>query len=93
MTPILLSGSLDHYTVEDLKQQLLPLLEAEGKAALDVTLVEHLDASALQVLVALQQDLAKKNRGIELAGASEKLRNWMRIGGAEHMFHFLDDGR
>ena len=98
-TPIVLSGSLDQYTAEELKEQLLRWLASSANEQpsllLDMTAVEHIDASALQVLLACRADLARRGTApseqlILIKGAEPPIRQWIRIAGASDLFAFQD---
>jgi anti-anti-sigma factor len=89
--PVILSGSLDQYNAESLKQQLLVAMAGAAGAAsllLDMTAVEHLDASGLQVLVACRAGL--KQEKLNIRGANPAIQHWMRVAGADALFSFLD---
>jgi len=59
----------------------------EGK---DVTLnlekIEHLDASAMQILLALDAEQKKNDRHLQLVNVSSNLRNWFEYSGADAYF-------
>ncbi len=67
---------------------------AAASAGSDVTLnldrIDHLDASALQILLALDADLGKRGRKLELAKASPHLLKWFEFAGADG--HFFQNG-
>ena len=75
---------------EELRQAALAAL-AEGR---DVTLnldgVNHLDASALQVLLAFDAESGKSGRCLHLANASPELGKWFEYSGTAE--HFFPDG-
>jgi len=60
---------------------------SQGK---DVTLnldkIDHLDASALQILLALDAEQKKKGLHLQLAKASSNLRDWFDYSGAAALF-------
>lgn len=48
--------------------------------------VDHLDASALQILLALDAEQQRQGRHLKLANASPHLRQWFEYAGAtEHL--------
>ena len=57
---------------------------------MDVTLdcagIDHLDASALQILLALDSELRNRGRKLQLAKPSEQLRKWLGFAGADERF-------
>jgi len=86
-TPVVLSGALDQYTSESLKAQLLAAITS-SELLLDMTAVEHIDASALQVLLAFRSAL-KQDR-LRIIGAETGIQQWMRIAGVDSLFEFSD---
>ena len=61
------------------------------EAGSDVTLhlggIDHLDASALQIVLALDAEQEEQGRHLHLANASAHLREWFEYAGvAEHFF-------
>lgn len=92
MSPVVLSGALDQYSAELLKQQLLDALAAAKDSSpellVDMTAVEHLDASGLQVLLACKAQL--KQEKLRLRGADASVRQYLRVAGADTFFEFSD---
>lgn len=71
---------------EDLRTEALSALQAGGDVTVNLGNLEHLDASALQVLLALAAGQAKRGRRLELANASAHLRQWFEFAGAAERF-------
>ena len=89
---ILLAGALDQYRAESLKEQLLAAIEPsdnEHQTVLDMTTVDHLDASCLQVLLAYKP--ARTQNKLEIKGLPQSIRQWIRIAGADELFEFASD--
>ena len=80
----------DWMPVEDMREAALKVLEQGNDLVLNLQNVDHLDASALQVLLAV--DLEQKNRGrqLDLVNVSPNLRQWFEYSGAAG--HFFQDG-
>jgi len=76
----------DWMPVEELREAALKVL-GEGK---DVTLnlksLDHLDASALQILLALEIEQKKQGRQLHLTNVSAHLRQWFDYSGAVDQF-------
>ncbi len=86
-TPVVLSGDLDQYMAESLKEQLLASLSTpEAEPLLDMTAVEHIDACALQVLLTFKAGL--KQDKLRINGADASIQQWIRIAGAGEFFEF-----
>ena len=67
---------------EDLHEAALAALAAGGDIALNLHGVDHLDAGALQVLLALDAEQRKRQRNLQLTNASSHLRQWFQFAGA-----------
>jgi anti-anti-sigma factor len=90
-TPVILSGSLDQYSAESLKQQLLGAMAAPmPEICLEMSEVDHIDAAALQVLLACKAGL--KQEKLRIKGADPSVQQWLRIAGADSAFDFSDVG-
>ena len=76
----------DWMPVADMMKTALDVLEQDKDVTLNVNNIDHLDASALQVLLAL--DAAGKNRGrhLDLINASQNLRQWFEYSGTADQF-------
>lgn len=76
----------DWMPAEELQEAALKVL-SEGK---DVTLslknVDHLDASSLQILLALEMEQKKRGRQMDLINVSSHLRQWFDYSGAVEYF-------
>jgi anti-anti-sigma factor len=55
--------------------------ETEGNLIVDLEGVDHLDASALQILLALAAERKKRGKGLRLAKASVALSRWFEYAG------------
>jgi anti-anti-sigma factor len=93
LEPIVLSGPLDQYAAEPLKEQSLALLEADGDAVFDFSKVDRMHAASLQVLVALQKDLGHTGRNVVLLSVENNVRELFRISGTDDFFQFPDGAR
>jgi len=79
---------------EELREAARQVL-AEGKdIALNFHDVNHLDASLLQILLALQAEQTKQQRRVDLLNVSPSLRQWFDYSGAtDNFFPDPTDGR
>ena len=59
----------------------LSAVQAEGDLTVNLQGVDHLDASALQILLALAAERKKRGRGLCLANASTPLSHWFEYAG------------
>lgn len=72
---------------EEFREAAQVALEAGGDVALNLDRVDHLDGSALQVLLALETELKNHGRSLQLENASPQLRQWFDLAGtADHSF-------
>jgi len=72
---------------EELKEAALKVLSEDKDATFNLNNVNHLDASALQVLLALGVEGTKQERHLHLVNVSPELRQWFDFAGAAD--HFL----
>lgn len=82
-----LERSGDWMPAEELRETALAALEASHDMTLNLDRIDHLDASAMQILLAL--DVEQKSRGqqLRLVNASPQLQQWFELSGAAE--HFL----
>ena len=72
--------------VEDLREAALSAVNAGSDVTLNLDRVNHLDASALQILLALDAEQKKRGRNLQLTNASSHLQQWFEYAGAAHFF-------
>ena len=78
----------DWMPAEELRDAALAALEGHRDVTVNLGNVDHLDASALQILLALDTEQKRRGRQLELANASTHLRQWFEYAGAaEQFFH------
>jgi anti-anti-sigma factor len=80
----------DWMPAEELRAVALGALEAGNDITLNLDRVDHLDASALQILLALSAEQKKRGRDFQLVNASPNLLQWFGFAGAAD--NFFDDG-
>lgn len=80
----------DWMPVEELHASAVAAASTGNDVTLNLDRIDHLDASALQILLALHADLNRRGRSLELAKASPHLRKWFEFAGADD--HFFHDG-
>jgi ABC-type transporter Mla MlaB component len=71
---------------EDLRKAALDALVAGMDLTLDLDGIDHLDASALQILLALDAEQKKRERNLQLTNASPGLRKWFEFAGVVDRF-------
>lgn len=77
----------DWMPAEDFRVAALGALEAGGDVAVNLDRVDHLDGSALQILLALETELKKRGQNLKLENTSPHLRQWFEFAGtADHSF-------
>jgi anti-anti-sigma factor len=59
----------------------LSAAETEGDLTVSLQAVDHLDASALQILLALAAERKKRGKGLRLADTSPALSRWFEYAG------------
>lgn len=76
----------DWMPVEDLRTAAQEAVTEGANVALNLDKVDHLDASALQVLLALDIEQKKQGRNLQLTNASPQLRQWFEFAGVADLF-------
>jgi MFS superfamily sulfate permease-like transporter len=66
---------------EEFRSVALAAAGAEGNLIVNLQGVDHLDASALQILLALAAERKKRGQGLKLAHASLALSRWFEYAG------------
>jgi anti-anti-sigma regulatory factor len=89
-TVIDVDRSGDWMPADELRAASLAALEAGSDVTLHLGQVDHLDASALQILLALGVEQKRRGRQLEVASASPHLRQWFEYAGAAA--EFFPDG-
>ena len=83
---LVLSGVIDINCVRDLHRRLSDAAISAAGVALDCRAVERLDGSALQVILALKEEVLRQGRTLEIAGASGSLYRYFATAGvASHL--------
>ncbi len=75
---------------EDLRAAALAALSASGDVALNLQGIDHLDASALQILLALDTEQKKRGQNLHLASVSLHLRQWFDFAGVADHFSITE---
>ena len=89
-TIIKVECSGDWMAVEELWQKAQAAVQAARDVTINLEKIDHLDASALQVLLAIQREQKRLGRGLEISNASPSLRQWFDYAGAT--LKFFSDG-
>ncbi len=76
----------DWMPAEELREAVLAALDQGKDMTLDLDRVDHLDASALQILLALDAEQKKRGRNLQLANASPHLQQWFEFAGVADRF-------
>jgi anti-anti-sigma factor len=71
---------------EELRDAAMAALDAGGDIALNLDKIDHLDASALQVLLALDLEQKRRGQNLKLAHPSPELQKWFEFAGVAHQF-------
>jgi len=87
-----LSGNFQLLHARPLQEAALQLAETRGNVVVDCSGVTHLDACAVQVLLALKFALERGGRSLGLLGASEDVRNYLGWAGVTAHFASRESG-
>jgi len=85
-TTIEVERSGDWLPADELRDKSLQLLDERTDVTLNLGKVDHLNASVLQVLLALDMEHKKHGRQLHLENASPSLRQWFAYAGAAGQF-------
>ncbi len=78
---LLLQGTVDICRAAELHQSALALLARGEDAVIDCHGADHLDASALQLFIALKDGLGIKGKNLRMEGVSAEIESVMRLAG------------
>jgi hypothetical protein len=78
---IMVTRGGDWLLPEEFRSVALTAAGAEGNLTVDLQGVDHLDASALQILLALAAERKKHGKGLRLANTSLALSRWFEYAG------------
>jgi anti-anti-sigma regulatory factor len=85
-TTIEVERSGDWLPADELRDKSLQLLDERTGVTLNLDKVDHLDASVLQILLALDIEHKKQGQQLHLEKASPSLRQWFEYAGAAGQF-------
>jgi anti-anti-sigma regulatory factor len=71
---------------EELRDRAMTALAANTGMTLNVDRIDHLDASAMQILLAIEAEEMNLGHHLHLVNASPKLRQWFELSGAADRF-------
>jgi anti-anti-sigma regulatory factor len=93
-TVILVTREGEWLPPEELRAISLSAVDTDGNLTVNLEGVEHLDASALQILLALAAERKKRGKGLRLANASLALSRWFEYagGGRTSLLHVSVNG-
>lgn len=78
---LVLQGTIDLFKVDELYQAAHALLERGEDLCLEWEKVEHLDTSALQILLTLRRGLNEKGKRMQLSALSPQLEKYLASAG------------
>ena len=76
----------DWMPVEEVREAALKVLDEGKDVTLNLKNIDHLDASALQILLTLGIEQKKRGRQLDLTHVSPPLRQWIEYSGAVDQF-------
>jgi anti-anti-sigma regulatory factor len=86
-TSIEVERSGDWMPVEEFRAAALAASRSGNNMTVNLDRIDHLDASSLQILLALDVEQKKQGATLQLAKPSPHLRHWFEFAGAaEHFF-------
>lgn len=80
----------DWMPANELKAAALRAVEAGNDVTISLSNIQYLDASALQVLLALDAEQKRRGRNLELVNTSSQLRRWFDYAGVANHFQIAN---
>src|SRR5690349_1289794 len=77
-----LHGVVDISIAAEFQRKALDLAASTKNMVIDLRAAERLDASALQILLALGQDVLRRGGSFELSGMESQIRDYLETAGA-----------
>lgn len=81
--PIKITGDLTIYQVAEWRERLLPALLGSNEIQLDLSEMGEIDTAGLQILIALNRQVADENGSFSIVSCSESVRqviDFMKLG-------------
>ncbi len=78
--------SADWMPADELRGRVLRILDEGKHLTFNLDALSHLDASALQILLAAQLESRRLGRDLHLQNVSSDLRQWFELAAAEQLF-------
>jgi anti-anti-sigma regulatory factor len=90
--PLLISveRSGDWMPAEELLATAQTALDEDKDVSFNLDRIDHLDASALQIMLALEAEQKKRNRHLLIVNASPNLQHWFEYSGATGHFFMTE---
>lgn len=86
-THIILSGEIDIYTSEHLKDEVNEVVSAcQGDLFIDCLELSYIDSTGLGILVGALKEIRKKNKNIYISNLKENIRKLFIITGLDKLF-------
>jgi anti-anti-sigma regulatory factor len=79
----------DWMPAQELKVAVLAALESNCGVTINLDRIDHLDASAMQILLALDLEQKRRGKDLQLINASANLQRWFEYSGSAS--HFSGD--
>jgi anti-anti-sigma factor len=83
---LILRGTLDAYLAGDLHRCAIDLFESGRDVTLDLSEVDSMDVSIMQILLALRGDLVSAGRTLAVSAAGANAARSLRMGGMADIF-------
>jgi anti-sigma B factor antagonist len=72
---IILDGDMTIYDAKNIKEQIVPLIEKSGDIEIDLSLVNDIDSSGLQILMLIKRELTRRGDNLRLFAHSKSVIN------------------
>ena len=90
VTVVEIIGDIDGKTAPQVQEQVLPLVQPEGKILLDMSQVGYMSSAGLRLLLSTHRQVTSNKASIGLAGVTEEIQDTMSATGFLRFFTLYD---
>ena len=90
VTVVTLVGELDGKTSPEAQEQILPLIQPEGRLLLDMSQLQYMSSAGLRTMLLLYRKVSGSGGSIVLAGLAPEIQDTMSATGFLHYFIMAD---
>ncbi len=84
------AGRLAGSRAQDFKRQIVPVMEANDRLAIDITGVDYMDSSGFGAILVCRHGMKDKGGDLKVFGASEPVKQLFRLTKLDEVIDLLD---